>query len=270
MDVIARIGVIRVGGVQAGEYADGRGGSSPLLRLCPSIPSASRKSTAMSMTMPMTFAKEAWPFVLPFIVGSACLFFFRQPAWGVAVAVLGLGVLLFFRDPKREFHGPPEIVLAAADGLVTRVDTIEDPAVGSGRFRRVVTFLSVFDVHVQRAPTTGEVVSSGLTPGRKVAAFRAHADEVNENHLTVVRRANGDRIGIRQIAGLVARRVVCYLEEGQAVDRGELLGIIKFGSRVDLMVPEHYEVLVKQGDRLRTGATPVARPGAGTAGDEGS
>ncbi|MCP4659480.1 MAG: phosphatidylserine decarboxylase family protein [bacterium] len=227
--------------------------------------------------MPMTFAKEAWPFVLPFVVLSAGLFFFRQPVWGVTAVLLGLGVLLFFRDPQRRFDGPPEVVLAAADGLVTRVDTVEDAAIGPGKFRRVVTFLSVFDVHVQRTPTTGEVLSSGLTPGRKVAAFRADAGEVNENHLTVIRRGNGDLVGIRQIAGLLARRVVCYLDEGGAAERGELLGIIKFGSRVDLMVPEHYEVLVEKGDRPRTGATPVARPGVtpvagpgpGTSSDEG-
>ncbi len=219
--------------------------------------------------MSMTFAKEAWPFVVPFVVLSAGLFFFRQPVWGVAAALLGLGVLLFFRDPQRGFDGPPEVVLAAGDGLVTRVDTVEDAAIGPGRFRRVVTFLSVFDVHVQRTPTTGEVLSSSLTPGRKVAAFRAHADEVNENHLTVIRRDDGDLIGVRQIAGLVARRVVCYLDAGRTVERGELLGIIKFGSRVDLMVPEHYEVLVKKGDRVRTGATAVARPGPGPSSDEG-
>jgi len=219
--------------------------------------------------MPMTFVKEAWPFVLPFAVLSVCLFLFRHPAWGVTAAVVGLGVLLFFRDPKRRFDGPAEVVLAAGDGVVTRVDTVEDGAVGSGTFRRVVTFLSVFDVHVQRTPVAGEVVASELTRGRNVAAFRANAGEVNENHLTVIRRDNGDLIGVRQIAGVLARRVVCYVDEGRVVERGELMGIIRFGSRVDLMVPHHYEVLVAKGDRLRTGASAVARPGPGSSAGEG-
>ncbi len=213
----------------------------------------------------MTFAKEAWPFVLPFVVLSAALFLYRQPAWGTAAALLGLAVLLFFRDPSRRFDGPPEVVIAPADGLVTGVDILEDPAVGPGRYRRVITFLSAFDVHVQRTPVSGEVIASSLTEGRKVAAFRKDAGEVNENHLTVIRRRGdgphgGDLVGVRQIAGLMARRVVCYLEPGQQVARGDHLGVIKFGSRVDLLVPDSYEVLVKKGDRLRNGETAVARP----------
>ncbi len=208
----------------------------------------------------MTFAREAWPFVLPFVVLAAALFAYRHPGWGAAAAVLAFGILLFFRDPNRSFDGPETVVVAAADGVVTLVDTVEDPVVGTGRFHRVVTFLSAFDVHVQRVSAGGVVVSSGLKPGRKVAAFRADAGEVNESWLTVIERPGGDRLGIRQIAGLMARRVVCYLEPGQTVGRGEHLGLIKFGSRVDLLVPESYEVLVKKGDRMRNGETPVARP----------
>lgn len=210
----------------------------------------------------MTFAKEAWPFVLPVAALAAALFYFHQPAWAWAAALLAVGVLLFFRDPRRRFDGDPGVVLAAADGLVTRVDAVEDPAVGPGRHRRVVTFLSVFDVHVQRTPVEGRVVASELTRGRKVAAFRPDAGEVNEQQLTVLERATGERVGVRQIAGLVARRVVCRLRPGREVARGEHLGIIKFGSRVDVLVPEGYEILVEKGDRVRTGATPIARPAA--------
>lgn len=208
----------------------------------------------------MRIAKEAWPFVLPFAVASLVLAFATGVFWSLAVAVLGLGVLLFFRDPARSFDGGPEWVIAPADGLVTRVETVEDPVVGEGRFQRVVTFLSAFDVHVQRTPADGEVVASSFASGRKVAAFRADAGEVNECHTTVLRRPSGDLVGIRQIVGLMARRVVCYLKEGQAVARGQHLGIIKFGSRVDLLVPESYEVVVKPGDRVQNGATPMARP----------
>ncbi len=215
----------------------------------------------LQKTMPMTFAKEAWPFVLPFVVLAAVLFVVRQNAWGTAALVVAFAVLLFFRDPRSRFDGDAEIVLSAADGFVTRVDTVEDPAVGPGRFQRVVTFLSVFDVHVQRSPVEGEVMASGLTPGRKVAAFRHDADEVNELYLSVLRRSNSDVVGVKQIAGLLARRVVCYLKVGQRVARGEHLGLIKFGSRVDVLVPESYEVLVQKGDRLKNGATPIARPG---------
>lgn len=208
----------------------------------------------------MKFAKEAWIFVLPFWFLAGLLFFLGWSGWGTAALVAGFLILLFFRDPKRSYVGDPGYVLAPADGLITRIDTIEDPQVGPGRHHRIVTFLSVFDVHVQKVPAAGEVIASVYSQGRKVAAFREDAGEVNEKHLTVIRRPDGDPIGVRQIAGLLARRVVCYLKEGDRVHRGQPMGLIKFSSRVDLLVPESYRVLVKKGDRLKNGATPVAMP----------
>jgi phosphatidylserine decarboxylase len=208
----------------------------------------------------MKFAKEAWIYVLPFWFLAGLLFFLGRPGWGAAALAVGFLLLLFFRDPKRAYEGEAGYVLAAADGLVTRIDTIEDPQVGPGRHHRIVTFLSVLDVHVQKVPAAGEVVTSLYGAGRKVAAFREDAGDVNEKHLTVIRRPNGDPIGVRQIAGLLARRVVCYLKEGDRVHRGQAMGLIKFSSRVDLLVPESYRVLVKKGDRLKNGATPVAMP----------
>ena len=208
----------------------------------------------------MTFARESWPFVLPFVAVALALYLAGHPRWALAALLVAFLVLLFFRIPSRRYEGDAGAVLAAADGLVTVVDEVEDPAVGPGRFHRVVTFLSVFDVHVQRAPAAGKVLASQLTRGRKVAAFREDAGTVNEQHLTVLELASGERIGMRQIAGLVARRVVCYLEPGDTVARGELFGLIKFGSRVDLLVPVSYRVVVKKGDRLKTGLSPVAFP----------
>jgi len=209
----------------------------------------------------MTFAKEGWPFVLPFVFLAAVFFFLGWPGWGVAMLVLGVLVLLFFRDPARHYEGEVGVVLAPADGLVTRIDQIDDPEIGPGRYHRVVTFLSVFDIHVQRVPAAGEVVVSRYAVGRKVAAFREDAGDVNEKHLSVIRRPNGDLVGVRQIAGLLARRVVCYLKEGDQVHRGQSMGLIKFGSRVDLLVPASYRLLVQKGNRLKNGATPLAVPG---------
>ncbi len=216
----------------------------------------------------MKFAKEAWPFVLPFVLLGALLIL-PYPYLGTVLILIGGLVLLFFRDPKRRYDGDPAIVLAAADGLVTGIESVEDEILGPGTHQRVVTFLSAFDVHVQRASVAGEVISSKLKRGLKVAAFRHDAGEVNESHTSVIRRSSkdtpdapfvGDLIAIRQISGLMARRVVCYLEVGDVVEQGQLMGVIKFGSRVDLILPSGYEVLVKKGDRLRNGETPVARP----------
>ena len=206
----------------------------------------------------MKFAKEAWPFVLPFVLAAGILLALGHPGWGLGLLVAGLLILLFFRDPSRSSDGEPDVVIAAADGLITRVDEIEDPEVGPGRHQRIVTFLSVFDVHVQKVPVAGTVVVSRYQAGRKVAAFREDAGEVNEKHLTVIRRENGDLVGVRQIAGLLARRVVCYLKAGDELRRGQPMGLIKFGSRVDLVVPAGYRVLVKKGDRVKNGSTPMA------------
>jgi phosphatidylserine decarboxylase len=207
----------------------------------------------------MKFAKESLPFVAPLGVAAVALVVFHNIIWACALAGLALLVLLFFRIPARSADVMEEHVLAAANGRVLRVDKCPGLLQGDGEVQRIITFLSVFNVHVQRTPVAGEVVESRFTAGRKVAAFKAEAGRVNENHLTVLRRENGDLIGVRQIAGLVARRVVCHLRVGERVQKGHLMGLIKFGSRVDLMLPEHYEILVQEGDRLREGDTVVAR-----------
>lgn len=208
----------------------------------------------------MRFAREALPFVAPVALLAVLLAAGGARRTALAAAILALGVLLFFRIPARRSDAAAGTVLAAANGVVTRIDAVEEPSLGEGAHQRVVTFLSVLDVHVQRAPVAGTVVESRYRPGRKVAAFRADAAEVNEHHWTVLEDTRGRRFGIRQIAGLLARRVVSYGAPGVVFERGELLGIIKFGSRVDLYVPAGYRVTVVPGQRLVEGVTEVALP----------
>lgn len=207
----------------------------------------------------MNFPREAWPFVLPFALLAGVLGALGRRVAAAATAVLGLGVLLFFRDPERRFGGDPDVLVAAADGVVTRIDEIEAPSVGPGRYRRVVTFLNVFDVHIQRVPTDGDIVSTELTRGPKLAAFAVEADKNEAQETVIRRRRGGDTIAVRQLVGLVARRIVCWLAPGERVVRGQHLGLIKFGSRVDLIVPFDYEILVAKGQRVRGGETPMAR-----------
>jgi len=208
----------------------------------------------------MSFAKEGWPFVVPFALASAALYAFSLPGTALATLVMGLAVLLFFRDPARRYEGPEETAVAAADGKITEISVVEDAEIGPGRFHRIVTFLSVFDVHVQRCPVAGQIVHSALRRGKKLAAFRPDVGEKNEAYTNIFLRPGGERIGVRQLAGLLARRVVSYLRAGERHGRGDRLGVIKFGSRVDLFVPESYRVLVRVGDRVRNGETPMATP----------
>lgn len=219
----------------------------------------------------MRFAPEAWPFVVPFAALGVVLLALLEPGWALAAFAAGLLVLLFFRDPRRRFAGAAPSVLSAADGLVTAVDRVESPDIGPGGFLRIVTFLSVFDVHVQKTPVAGRVIASRYTRGRKVAAFRRDAGEVNEQHLTVIETPDGRRVAVRQIAGLLARRVVCSVREGQEVARAQPMGLIKFGSRVDVLVPEDaYRVAVSKGDRVKNGLTVIARPAEEPAAAEGA
>ncbi len=206
----------------------------------------------------MTFAREAWPFVLPFALLALAALALRRPALAAIAGLLAVAVLLFFRIPARPSSPAPGVVLAPANGRITSVGRVTDPEFARGDFHHVVTFLSVFNVHVQRAPVAGEVVATRHRRGRKVAAFRPDAGEVNESRLSVIRTTTGDTLAVEQIAGLLARRVVSYLRQGERVESGELIGLIKFGSRVDLYVPSSYRLLVEAGQTVHEGLTPMA------------
>ncbi len=208
----------------------------------------------------MKFAREAWPFVLPFLAAAGVFWLVGILLAAVSMTVLGLLVLLFFRDPTRNYDGPPDVVLAPAEGTVTAVEVITDSALGDETWRRISIFLSVFNVHTQKTPVEGVVIGSIASPGKKLPAYRKEAGDVNENHLTLLRRTQGDLIAVRQIAGLVARRIVSRLQAGQRVVQGEPLGLIKFGSRVDVFVPMSYDPLVEKGQRVISGETPIAMP----------
>ncbi len=198
--------------------------------------------------------------MLPFLAAAAV---FWPLGWHVAAAatvVPGILLLLFFRDPTRNYEGPPDVVLSPAEGTVIAVEVITDSALGDEAWRRISIFLSVFNVHTQKTPVEGIVIGSIATPGKKLPAYRKEAGDVNENHLTLLRRSQGDLIAVRQIAGLVARRVVAHVHAGQRVIQGEPLGLIKFGSRVDVFVPLSYDPLVEKGQRVISGETPIAMP----------
>jgi phosphatidylserine decarboxylase len=208
----------------------------------------------------MSFAKECWPFVLPVAALALLLAVAGQRTWALAALALAAVLLLFFRIPQRDLDFPEGVVLAPANGKILRIDRVDDPTeIGPGSYHHVVIFLSVFNVHVQRAPVEGRVVTSRYSAGRKLAAFDPRAGEVNERYLTVIRHPSGNLFGVRQIAGLLARRVVTYLETGQSVARGELIGVIKFGSRVDLLLPVSYHLEVQAGQKVHEGATVIAR-----------
>ncbi len=212
----------------------------------------------------MKFASEAWPFVLPWPFFGILLLIFGSKLGFAICLVLAAVLLLFFRIPSRAPGSRSEgSILAAANGTITEVNQVNLEILGSGKCHHIVTFLSVFNVHVQRAPDSGVVISSEHTPGKKVAAFRKDAGEINEHHLSVIRNAAGELFAVKQIAGLLARRVVCSLKVGDRIEKGQLMGLIKFGSRVDLYLPISYEIRVHPTQKVLEGHTVVAELGTG-------
>jgi phosphatidylserine decarboxylase len=168
------------------------------------------------------------------------------------VAVPGLLSLGFFRDPERTPPGLPRGVLAPADGKVMGIEEVDDPFVGPAV--RMSIFLSPLDVHVNRAPVAGVVRDVQYAPGRFLAAYRPEASADNER-CTVTLEGDGTRVAVRQIAGVLARRIVCRVHPGDRLEAGERYGLIRFGSRTDLIVPRGTEVRVRVGDRARGGET---------------
>jgi phosphatidylserine decarboxylase len=197
-------------------------------------------------------APEGWPFI---VVPAAAACILAMIGWWPVAAVVGvvaLACLGFFRDPERTPPAGPGLVLAPADGRVMRIDEVEDPWVG--RAMRASIFLSPLDVHVNRSPVAGLVDSVRYEAGRFMAAYRDEASELNER-CTIALEGDATRIGVKQIAGVLARRIVCRVRAGDKLAAGERFGLIRFGSRTDLVVPRSTEMRVKIGDRVRGGET---------------
>ena len=200
--------------------------------------------------MRVPVAAEGWRFIFPPVV-LACMLA-AMGAWGAAgiLAVPAVVFLGFFRDPERTPPAVAGAVLAPADGKVMGIAEVEDTWVGSAL--RVSIFLSPFDVHVNRAPVAGLVRDVTYAAGEFRAAYRPEASDVNER-CTVAIEGDSARVAVRQIAGVLARRIVCRVRIGDTLAAGERYGLIRFGSRTDLLMPRGTKVQVRPGDRVRGG-----------------
>jgi phosphatidylserine decarboxylase len=196
-------------------------------------------------------AREGVPFVVVPLLGAVAAAAAGWPLASALLLPLAAFSAFFFRDPDRVIPDDPGLVVAPADGRV--VDVWRD-----GEETRIAVFLSVFDVHVNRMPLAGRVTESRHAPGRFLAAFRSEAASANERHDVLLQTDHGSVL-VSQIAGLIARRIVCRARVGDTFASGERYGLIRFGSRTDVRLPAHAEPLVVRGERVRGGATPIAR-----------
>jgi phosphatidylserine decarboxylase len=194
-------------------------------------------------------ASEGWPFIIPLTIVTAFLFALGWKNTAVVSLALTLFVLFFFRDPERTVPQGAGVVVSPADGRVIVVKDIFEPTYLKQEVKQVSIFLSVFNVHVNRSPISGTVETVKYNPGKFHVASADKASLDNEQTAMVI--ADGKhKVLVKQIAGLIARRIVCYAKPGDAIRTGERYGLIRFGSRVDIFLPKDADLKVKVGDRV--------------------
>lgn len=182
--------------------------------------------------------------------------------WCKLAGLIALSFLFFtisfFRDPNREIPSAPSAIVSPADGKVVDISTMKEPLFLHEEALRIAIFLSVFDVHVQRAPTDGRIVFVAYNKGKFLDARNSNASLQNENRIIGLESTQGVRFAIRQIAGLIARRIVGWSGNGDVVKKGERIGMIRFGSRVELFLPVTAEIKIQIGTRVKGGETIIA------------
>ncbi|HSB32947.1 MAG TPA: phosphatidylserine decarboxylase family protein [Nitrospirota bacterium] len=202
-------------------------------------------------------AAEGWPFMIPLALATALLFALGWRNAGAVLLVLTLFVLFFFRDPERAVPQGGGVVVSPADGKVIVIKDIYEPDYLKQDVKQISIFLSVFNVHVNRSPIGGTVEVVKYNPGKFHVASVDKASLDNEQTAMVVATGK-NRVLVKQIAGLIARRIVCYAKPGDTVKTGERYGLIRFGSRVDLFLPKDAELKVKLGDRIKGARDVIA------------
>lgn len=224
--------------------------------------------------LPATTVKWRFPSIHPegrkYVVGAAAVailvYFGLNHFIGWLLIGLSIWVGAFFRDPVRTTPYGDRLIMAPADGLVTMIARVAPPleireTLGDGECTRVSIFMSVFDVHINRAPISGRIRRIAYVPGKFVNADLDKASEDNERQYFVIEGADGLKVGMTQIAGLIARRILSFVREGDDVEAGQRIGLIRFGSRVDVFLPAGTSPRVLLGQRAIAGETVLAEAG---------
>jgi len=200
-------------------------------------------------------AVEGLPFAIPLLILCILLWYFgvRYPA--LFFSLLTIFVLWFFRNPERVIPQEPSAVISPADGKIIVAEEVSEVRYLKERALKVSIFMNVFNVHVNRAPYSGKVVDVIYNKGKFISANLDKASMDNEQNAVILDIGNGEKIMFVQIAGLIARRIVCYLKPGDSIEKGKRMGLIRFGSRVDVYLPIGSTLNVKIGDKVVAGET---------------
>ena len=205
----------------------------------------------------MRIDPAGWPFVLGGLVLAIIALWLFKPVFGITLLVLTTFFLFFFRDPDRRVEAPDTAVLSPADGRVMVAGPSTAQAFPEDRWQQISIFLSPMDVHVNRMPVSGRVTSVKYHPGRFLPAYRSESGELNE-YTEVTIDHGGQTVVVRQIVGILARRIVCRVKEGDVVKAGDRFGVMKFGSRMDVFLPRDAKLQAKVGDKVVGGITVLA------------
>ncbi len=203
-------------------------------------------------------AREGWPFLAGAVVASLLVAGFAGWGWSIPLWLAALFVLQFFRDPPREVPDDPRAVVSPADGRVVAVEKARDPWLERDALK-VSVFMNVFNVHSNRSPVDGTVKKRWYHRGAFLNAALDKSSTENERNALWLRTAGGDDVTCVQVAGLVARRILCYVDEGAQLARGERYGFIRFGSRLDVYLPPGAEVKAALGDKVYAAESVIAR-----------
>jgi len=205
--------------------------------------------------MKIPFAKEGFVFIIPLLI-ITILMFLLSFYWAAVFGGLGfLFVTWFFRDPERHIPNEPNVIVSPADGKITEIVTEKEPINGE-LCKRVTIFLSVFNVHVNRVPIAGTIEEIRYNPGKFLAAFNPKASMDNEQNIILINNGK-THVFVKQIAGLIARRIVCWPKKGDYYELGQRYGLIRFGSRVDILLPETTKLSVTCGDNVSGGKSII-------------
>jgi phosphatidylserine decarboxylase len=193
--------------------------------------------------------RDAYRFVLPVLALGILLALLELPYLAAPCILLSIFIAYFFRNPDRKIPDGKNLIVSPADGKIVKI--VSPP---NGGDQTISIFLNIFNVHVNRSPISGELKGLEYKRGIFKAAFDDEASRVNEQNIITI-SGNDMQVVVRQIAGLIARRVICWKKPGYSLVRGEIFGLIRFGSRVDIVMPEKVKVLVKVGDQVRGGTS---------------
>jgi phosphatidylserine decarboxylase len=202
-------------------------------------------------------AQEGYPFIIFSLIVTAIIAISGIYWLAVLSALISFFIIWFFRNPQRHFLEEERVVISPADGKVIKVEDVEMKGAIAGKFKKISIFMNVFNVHVNRIPYQGKIEAINYHEGKFVSANLDKASSDNERNAIRICTDNDSSIWVVQIAGLIARRIVCWIKIGDMVKKGDRFGLIRFGSRVDVYLPEDSRVIAKIGEKVRAGETPL-------------